>query len=195
MHWITQTFRQIVTQVKNSPVKDQLNWVIKDPVTNLPVRFVDHLRENNGHGVKIVDINCLNGTFEQMQTTLEKMSKTSDAHAKFPVVAIVEPYPIARTSSEYDTVTFTILIANASGPTWTENEREVKNFQPILMPIYSRLMRYISRCGSFCTLGPEDMPHQLIKHIEKVQWSNTVDVLEIRDLQLKINSLHYSTTN
>lgn len=145
-------------------------------------------------------VNFLWGHPLEIANTLLEYTKHKDKKfEKFPLIALYTDINVqVGKYGDYDGVNLTIIIANATNQKLTSAQREVRNFIPILRPIYGYFIDELERSSVFSIQDPkQDMKHNMIERFfwgKEGIYNNTgnvfndyIDAIEISNLDLKIN--------
>jgi hypothetical protein len=123
--------------------------------------------------------------------------KAKAGQDSFPLVALIlditqNMYP-SNLSLE-TTMSFNIVLANATNPEWTPEERELNNFKGVLYPLYEDLLNEMFKSHYF-NISSNQIPHvrtdMYFYNTEEGQnkWNRYVDAIELSfsDLELIFN--------
>ena len=148
-----------------------------------------------------VGINFQFGPPTEIKHQLSLLGKGERRAEKWPSIFLYRPYTEGAGSGEYETVKLTMLIVNYTTSSRLSRDRQIENFEPILLPIYKELMRQIARSSFFVVMNPAtDMRHTKLLHDyfgkdstpePKRVLHDFADVIEIRDLELKLSNSQY----
>lgn len=141
----------------------------------------------------ITGVNYLYGPPKEIIKTLQEWNGTSKANAKYPIVALFQPFEETKGDrADLDGVDkVRIIIGRQSQPDWLTNKRYEVNFVPVLYPIYTELIKQL--CLNTTTVTQINKIHHV-----KIDWpywddgkdsnpfNDWLDVIEIKDLKLNI---------
>lgn len=141
----------------------------------------------------IVGVNYMYGPPKQIIATLQGWNGTSKAQAKYPIVALFQPFEESKgTDPGFDAVeNIRMIIGRQSDPAWLPDKRYATNFIPVLYPIYDELMNQLFFDKNVIAYAGT------IKHI-KTDWpfwddgkdnnpfEDWLDVIEIKNMKLNI---------
>jgi len=121
--------------------------------------------------------------------------------ARYPMVALFRDYPEDKGSEVgiYSEVTWNIIIAKRTEPTYNTAKRKDLSFKPILHPIWDALEAEMMNRAEFNTSGV-GLDYQQIDHYfwgreglfgsEKNIFLDWIDCIEIKNLNLKIKNIN-----
>jgi hypothetical protein len=141
----------------------------------------------------IVGVNFMYGPPKEIIRTLQGWNGTSKAQAKYPIVALYQPFVEDKGGDpSMDAVeNIRMIIGRQSDPTWLTDKRYAVNFIPVLYPIYDELMNQIYDDPNVNTYAGR------VKH-KKTDWpffddgkdanpfGDWLDVVEIKNMMLNI---------
>lgn len=143
----------------------------------------------------IVNVNYQYGPPKQIINTLQGWNGTSLSQAKYPLVALFQPFEENKGADPgLDAIdNIRIIIARQSDPTWLPPKRYETNFLPVLYPVYDELMRQLYFDPRISSLIGQ------IKHTKTDWpfWTNPenknplmdwLDVIEIKGMKLNVRS-------
>jgi hypothetical protein len=148
---------------------------------------------------EIQAVNYQFGHLTEIAITLSEWSKSDTMRfEKFPVVCLLRPYLIQeKAGSDFKSVKMTLMIANQTNPNYKSADRQINNFEPVLLPMYNELMLRLSKSAAFHLYDMRDMPHTQVLHDywgrqglagNKANiFNDYVDAVEIRDLTLNLS--------
>lgn len=128
----------------------------------------------------IETVNYMFGNFKEVQKRLQEMSDYSvDKTRKFPVIILLEDIRVRRQNTTYYGITqdMEIIIACDTRPEFDSEKRETVNFEPILRPMYHRLIYEMANSSAFAITSEYDISHDMI---ERKYWgteNNTLNSL------------------
>lgn len=142
-------------------------------------------------------ISFFQGNILEVQQRLVEWSKSRTVKLqRFPCIILLEDIDQVRDerggSQRFGTAKCQVIICNATRKGWTSEQREEKNFSPVIRPVYYQFLHELSKRPEFN--APTNPRHTFI---ERKQWGtedNTaniltdyVDAVELKDLTLTIN--------
>jgi hypothetical protein len=142
----------------------------------------------------IEQINYQYGSYDEICSTLDQMSKQSDKQYKrYPLFAVIMSFPEdkGRQVGVDGVEDLNIIIARRSNPTDKTPARYCNNFKPVLYPVYLEWLNQIYLSGKFIVETPENIPHQKIDwpyyDTEKGEnrFNDYVDAIQIK-IKLKL---------
>lgn len=149
----------------------------------------------------IKTINYIYGHTIEQREKLQQMSESPEYRSeKYPAVLLVEDIRI-RSGGDHRIATLNIYIVMGTEPNYDSSDRQQKNFDEILIPIYNALMDGIYRWPFFRTYNRQrDMPHT---RIDRKYWGREIvggtdankltdylDAIEVANLELKLSNKH-----
>lgn len=167
-------------------------YIIKDVVARVSTILTPQL---TAYDPTIIGVNFLFGPPKQIIKILQSWNGTSKAQAKYPVVALFQPFTAKKgTKAGLDSVDpIRIVIGRQSQPEWLTDYRYQINITPVLIPIYDELMKqfyYEPRISSV----KDQIDHD---YTEFPFWDNGqdnnpfgdwLDVIEIKNMKLNVRS-------
>lgn len=148
--------------------------------------LADHIQYMHGHPLEII---------KRLQ---EKSDSVKQKGKKYPLVALFQDFRIDRGArlDIYGTTQLNLIIANSTEPNYYTDDRYIKNFVPILYPIYMEFMNQLRIHPVFEFKSQDQIKHTLI---ERVYWGKAglygsdgnifndhLDCLEIQSLEITI---------
>jgi len=139
---------------------------------------------------------------EIIETLMQKDKSETYQFRKYPLIALFQDFPEAHNLQIGidNEATLHLVIVNSTRPDYKAGERYVKNFKPILYPIYLEFLKQISLSGKFLNYGIHTLVHTKIDRLywgreglygsEGNVFNDWLDCMEIRDLKLKINLIN-----
>jgi hypothetical protein len=166
--------------------------IIGDAVAKVSTKLTPQL---SIYDPTIIGVNYLYGPPKQIIQTLQGWNGTSKAQAKYPIVALFQPFEENKGSQAgLDAIdNIRIIIGRQSQPAWLTDYRYQVNFLPVLYPIYDELMNQLYYDPRISSLQGQ------IKHI-KTDWpfwdngqnnnpfEDWLDVIEIKNMKLNVRS-------
>lgn len=150
--------------------------------------ILSDLQYNNEN---IQAIGYLYGTAKEINRELELMAKSStDKFKRFPLIAIVEPITISQPKDGTWMYAhgFDLLICMSSDKDWSSVTRQNENVVPILLPIYEEFFKQLAKTRSIVCQNPKkDLAHSSTIHKGALFFSQWIDLIEIKGLEVKIN--------
>ncbi|HEY8969720.1 MAG TPA: hypothetical protein VIM64_11525 [Puia sp.] len=134
-------------------------------------------------------INCRYGRPAEINAEIQELSLgTNSRYQKFPLIAMFEPLTIVHPSTgEYSFARgVEIIIAMPSESGWDSYQRQQRNVDPYLIPIYQEFMRQLGKHpGIVCRDPKKDLPHTVTIHKGGKLFNDLIDCIEIKDLTIK----------
>lgn len=115
-------------------------------------------------------------------------------YQKYPLLAVFEDVPERALAPGLSVITPRIIIANQTRPEYTRQERDAKNFKPILLPIADAFDRHMAKSGllgsNYRKPGERIMRpfwgREGLYGNEGNTFSDALDCIEIRNRELTI---------
>lgn len=154
-------------------------------VSDTATRSGQTIHYEHGHPIEIVG-------------TLFEMTKNPTQSAqKFPLIALIQDFPEDHgKESGVFSVKFNLIIACLTDPLYKAKQRYDINFIPVLFPIYESFMEAVSKSGYFMETNSGRIEHIKTDCMgwgkdglyggSGNQFNDYIDVIEIKDLSLKI---------
>lgn len=115
---------------------------------------------------------------------------------KYPLIALFQDFGERNTRDfGISEATINIILARATRPDYTAEERYNYNFKPFLYPMYDRLLSWIERSGNFLVYNKNLIQHE---KIDRLFWGNSglygnkanvfndwIDCIEIKNMRLR----------
>ncbi len=171
-----------------------VDQIIAECVGSVSQRILPQLIAANP---KIQTLSFMWGHPLEIKNTLKEMTDSKTfKYQKFPVVMLFSDIITAPSTvrGSYEDVTLNIVIAMSTDPKLKADARTLRNFAPILRPIFQELINQIFRCGYFWVQSPREL---LGREIERYFWgkegiqggeaspyNDTIDAIEIKGLKL-----------
>ena len=178
-------------------IKNELVWEMDRLVQITSDKLLTQLQAVQPNTVAI---NFQFGSPIEIKSQLAQLGKGVRRAEKWPCIFLYRPYEEGVGVGEFETVKLTMLIANYTTSSRLSRDRQIENFEPILLPIYRELMKQIARTSFFVVANPDtDMKHKRLLHDyfgkdstpdAKRVLHDYADVIEIRDLELKLSNSH-----
>lgn len=176
-------------------IKTELVWELDRIVQKTSDALFTQLQEVQPG---IVGINFQFGSPTEIKVQHSLLGKGDRRAEKWPLISLYRPYDEMPGGDEYERVKLTLLISNYTTSGRLSRDRQIENFEPILLPIYRELMRQIARSKFFVVMNPAtDMRHTKMQHDyfgkestpdAKRPLQDFADAIEIRDLELKLSN-------
>lgn len=161
------------------------------------------LPELQEHDASIQGVYYQHGHPLEITNTLQQMTESPvKKYQRFPLIMLFEDIGEAVGQTGYaSTVSLRVAICNYTVPTIKSADRETRNFDPILWPIYYELMRVIGDNRAFVTADPDRIPHtrtarkywgsdlteQGNQGNQRNKFSEYLDAIDIQNLQLVLD--------
>lgn len=187
----------------SSSIPDSLVKVMRSIVADVSAEVTPKIQRNDaaiiGKDSYITGIWYEHGHILEIVETLKQKDESDQfINKKYPLVALLQDYPDNGGDFGLNgSVTLHIVIVNYSTGTWKAEERQVKNFDPILQPIYDSLMKHIAYNPYFNEYSLSKIQKTKIDRmfwgrdglygVEGNVFEDKVDCIEIKDLQLKLS--------
>lgn len=155
---------------------------------------IDKLTKANS---SIAQLNYQFGFIYELLETMVQWDKSQTLdYLKYPLVWLVTDFDENRGNNGadfYATVNLNIIIANFTQREYKAYERMDVNYRPILYPIYYELLHQLAKHPSISVQDEIQIPHT---KTDRYFWgknhlannlNDSVDAIEIQNLQLKIN--------
>lgn len=135
------------------------------------------------------------GTIKEVTDVLQ--SFTNASVPKYPLVFLVRNINERVHNTKYGLApefTCRVVICSLTNPFFRSDDRETKNFKPILLPIFEELIRQISESNLFGMPAIEDMKirkndsYFYGEYEGKNKFNDYVDAIDVTNLSLKINN-------
>lgn len=166
--------------------------IIGDAVAKVSANLTPQL---TAYDSTIIGVNYLYGPPKQIIKTLQGWNGTTLANAKYPIVALFQPFEENKgAETGLDAIeNVRIIIGRQSDPSWLTDYRYQVNFIPVLYAIYDELMNQLYFDPRVSSVRGQ------IKHT-KTDWpfwdngqdnnpfGDWLDVIEIKNLKLNIRS-------
>lgn len=139
-------------------------------------------------------INYMYGSYKAIESELQIMAQDPNRTCqRYPVVMLIEDFPVIINTSYYDQVKMTLIIAIDTEMNYSSQDRQMLIYDQILNPIYEALINEIANSSFFMVYNPlKDMPHQKIDHklwnksSGKNEMGSFIDAIELKNLTLKL---------
>lgn len=168
------TFEEVVTNVKMAKLSDLQDY---DPT--------------------IQNINFLAGNITEIAKRLQENTQNATQRPKqYPVFLLLLDFTVERGKSSFygRANNLNIIIANHTKESYTAQERDAKNFDNILRPLYYEFLRQISKHPAFTEYTERQIPHNMteryfwgIDEHTKNAFGKYIDAIDITNLSLNIN--------
>jgi hypothetical protein len=161
-------------------------------VTGLNTKILADLQ---GYDSNIETVQYMYGNWKEIGKKMKEYTDSPTLRTqKFPVVILIEDVIIDQRSTDFFGIAdLNIVIANATEPKYSSDEREPL-FENVLRPIYYELCKQIARHEAFAVGNPKNIRG---RYAERKFWgmdNNTVnalgdyiDAIELFDLRLPLN--------
>lgn len=172
--------------------------ILREVVAKTQTVLLSNLQADNPNR-SIVNINFVPGTPLEITDVLDVMGMQPTGDPKrFPLVGVFVPIREGKGRQiGIDGIEgIRMCIAMVSNHTDRTPDRYVKNFKPILYPIYYEFLNQLSLDKRIMNTGANSFKHTKIDwpyynpDQEKNAFNEYVDAIEIRDLELLINLKH-----
>lgn len=190
--------------MNNVSIQQQMKYL----VSNVQTKLLGTLQAYNP---KICQINYQYGRLTEILNTLQTWtSDPAKMYKRYPLIALLEDFPVFNGTGYWDTARLNIIIAYQTDRNYKSADRQVHSFLPVINLLYNELMDQIYKCGYFVVYNPfKDMIHERIDH---PNWSpqglyttmglrtnnaqdDWIDATEIKNLTLKIETNYCLQTN
>ena len=140
------------------------------------------------------DIQFKHGTWKDIMKRILMENGGVSPNERFPLVCLVQVFEEKyRADDDYADISLTLLICNLSDANWYSEERYTNNFEPVLFPIYDKLMEVIN--GSQYFVGYKQLFYEHTKiddlYLPEGDANKLPEILDgvwVRDLRLRFNS-------
>lgn len=161
----------------------------------IPVDIFSEIVANVQTALVLETLNYQYGYITELNETLQSWNKTPEfASKRFPLVYLVQPFPITRgLSGFYGKAVFNLFVINTTTKIKKAADRMTDNFKPVIYPIYRELLNQIDLHEAFSTQGVPSIVHNFTDNYywgEKQQsvLNDIVDCSQISGLTLMINN-------
>lgn len=143
----------------------------------------------------IVGVNYMAGPVKEIIKQLQEWNGTSLAQAKYPLVALIQPFDEVKGGRpDLDSIDrVRIIIARQSDPKWLTDYRYEVNFYPVLYRIYDELIKQLayspltaSQVGKI-PHTKKDWPYW-DEGIDANPLNDWVDIIDIKDMKLNVRN-------
>ncbi len=166
-------------------VVDEIASVVQAVDAALFTSLGKHIQYMHGHPLEIVNL------------LKAKDESKSLKEKKYPLIALFQDFRENRDDYKtFGTVSLSLIIANSTESNHTAVDRYIKNFKPILYPIYNEFLKQLSNHTQF-------VHKPVFKHtkIDRVYWGKTglygvegnifqdhLDCIELQNLEITIKN-------
>lgn len=142
----------------------------------------------------LTTINYDHGTLESINQRLNSKNRTVEYRVeKFPLIWLREPYTVVDGGWGYlgSVSELAIFIIHETDKTYTEEQRKELIFKPIIIPLYTELLRLFRRSKAFSTFGV--LKHQFTDYnywgeTQQQVLNDSVDCRKITNIEFKVNN-------
>lgn len=152
----------------------------------------------------ITGVHYMAGHPLEITNRLSERGKNGKAFEKYPLIALFLDVPEEKNAGIgfESEITATFIIARSTVSNLIAEERDTKNFKPVLVPIYREFLKQINEITfghwkPFQTNGVRSLPHRewkryfwgkdtFMKNVAN-NFNDHLDCIEIENLRLKIN--------
>ena len=174
--------------------------IMRDVVSEVSDAKLASLIAANG---RIQSINYLYGHPAEIVATLSEWSQSATKKFdRFPVIMLFTDVPEVMSESNgqyFAEVNLNIVLAMYTDANLKAAERRVKNFVPVLQPLYEELLEQISQQPDIVYQAPLNISHtkydryywgrESINGTSANKFNDNIDAIEIQNLKLKISNL------
>ena len=167
---------------------------IEDVVTQIKA---EKLAELQDYDPTIQNINFIAGSLDEIGKRLqENTANINQRQQQYPVFLLMLDITIERGKSALYGVAnnMNVIIANHTKESYTSQQRDEKNFDNILRPLYYEFLRQIQKHPAFSQYTERQIPHSMteryfwgIDNDTKNKLGKYIDAIDITNLSLNIN--------
>lgn len=166
----------------------------EEVVTNVKTAKLAELQE---YDTTIQNINFIAGNITEIAKRLqENVNNPTERAKQYPLFMLLLDFTVERGKSAFygRANNLNVIIANHTKESYTAQQRDDKNFTPILRPLYYEFLRQILKHPAFTVYTERQIPHNMT---ERYFWgvdANTknalgkyIDAIDVTNLSLDIN--------
>ncbi len=146
----------------------------------------------------ITSVYYQHGHILEIIETLKQRDQGGKELEKYPLVALLQDFPLKRGQLGIEgETTLHFIIAMSTLPEYKADQRQARNFDPILYPIYEAFLKAIAASPFTMEYSVSKISHT---QIDRMYWGRDglagvegnifddwIDCIELKDLSLKIN--------
>jgi hypothetical protein len=147
---------------------------------------------------QMTGVHYLHGHPKEILQSLVELSKGPvSKFSRFPLIALFQDFPerMGAAAGYYTDADLHLIIAMGTEQNYTAGDRYLKNFKPVLYPIYFELLKQIRLSRKFEVITGDQYPHVKIDRLfwgREGAWGNEantfddkIDCIEVKELKVR----------